>query len=450
MRKGIETMSKRAMIAVCLLTMVAAASGQERKITLQEAIDLAVHQNRAMKIAQYDVAAQAQKQRGAKSDYFPVVHNDSNALYINEVQRVQVPPGAFGAIPGGAPIPASTVFLTQGENSFQSSGTQLSQPLTQLIRIHDANKVAAADVGSSKASLRKTSADVVYSVHQLYYALLTVQLQRKAAELQIISSNETLAENGEQFKNGSLLQVALVQSRASSLEAKQTLLTADMQISDLNTQLNDVLGLPLNTKLILDPEINAAFDVPSREEALQAALKANPEVQDAIHKVAKAQAAHDAAKTEYIPDITAFARYSYQNGVPFVVHNFGTFGVHLSYDLFDGGKRQALVRERRAELSEAQEALERVKDEVSVRITTIFNKLQTTRAMVDVAKEYLAAQQENARLTEDQFKHGIVMASQRDASSAQVIAAQAKLLDASLDYRLARDELTRVLGDTTP
>src|SRR5246127_1188589 len=155
MRKGIETMSKRAMIAVCLLTMVAAASGQERKITLQEAIDLAVHQNRAMKIAQYDVAAQAQKQRGAKSDYFPNVHNDSNALYINEVQRVQVPPGAFGAIPGGAPIPASTVFLTQGENSFQSSGTQLSQPLTQLIRIHDANKVAAAEVGSSKASLRK-------------------------------------------------------------------------------------------------------------------------------------------------------------------------------------------------------------------------------------------------------------------------------------------------------
>jgi outer membrane protein TolC len=443
-------MSKRAMTAACLLIMVSAAGGQERKITLQEAIDLAVRQNRAMKIAQYDVVAQAQKQRGAKSDYFPLVHNDSNALYITEVERISVPPGAFGVNPGGGLVPPSTVFLTQGQNSYQSIGTQLSQPLTQLIRIHEANKVAAADVGISKASLRRTSADVIYSVHQLYYALLTFQLQRKAAELQIISSNETLAENGEQFKNGSLLQLALVQSRASSLEAKQTLLTADTQISDLNTQLNDVLGLPLNTKLILDPEVNSAFNVPSREEALQAALQANPEVQDAIHKLAKARAAHAAAKTEYIPDVTAFARYSYQNGVPFVVHNFGTFGVHVSYDLFDGGKRQALVRERRAELSEAEEALERVKDEVGVRISTIFNKLQTTRTMVDVAKEYLAAQQENARLTEDQFKHGVVMASQRDASSAQVITAQARLLDASLEYRLARDELTRVLGDTTP
>ncbi len=450
MKKGTQTMRKWAVIAACLLTMVSAASGQERKITLQEAIDLAVRQNRSVKIAEYDVAAEQQKQRGAKSDYFPTLHNDSNALYITEVEKIEVPPGAFGVIPGSALIPPTTVFLTQGKNAFQSSGTQLSQPLTQLIRIHDANKIAAADVGISNASLRKTSTDVIYTVHQLYYALLTTQLQRKAAELQITATNETLAENGEQFKNGSLLQVAVVESRANSLEAKQTLLTADMQISDLNTQLNDVLGLPLNTKLVLDPDVNTAYDLPTREDALRTALQHNPEVQEAIQKVAKARAAEGAAKTEYIPDVTGFVRYSYQNGVPFVVHNFGTVGVHFSYDLFDAGKRRALVRERRDEVSEAEEGLERVKDEVGVRITTIYNKLETTKAMVDVAKEYLAARQENARLTEDQFKQGTALASQRDTTHAQAMKAQVGLLDASLDYLLARDELNRVLGSTAP
>ena len=453
MRKGNQ--SKRAIrnwttMAACVLTMVSAASGQERKITLQEAIDLALRQNHAVKIAQYDVAAEQQQQRSAKSDYFPSLHNDSSALYVTHVQRIQVPPGAFGVIPGGSLIAPSTVYLTQGENSFQSSGTQLSQPLTQLIRIHDANKIAAADVGISKASLKKTSTDVIYSVHQLYYALLTTQLQRRAAELQIAATNESLAENGEQFKHGSLLQVALVESRANSLEAKQTLLTADMQISDLTVELNDVLGLPLNTKLVLDPDVDTALDLSSREDALRTALKDNPEVQEATQKVQKARAAEGAAKSEYIPDVTALARYSYQNGVPFVDHNFGTFGVHFSYDLFDGGKRRALVRERRSEVSEAEEALERAKDEVSVRITTIYDKLETTRAMVDVAKEYLAARQANVRLAEDQFKQGTAMASQRDTSRAQMITAQAKLLEASLEYRLARDELTRVLGDTTP
>jgi outer membrane protein TolC len=47
---------------------------------------------------------------------------------------------------------------------------------------------------------------------------------------------------------------------------------------------------------------------------------------------------------------------------------------------FDAGKRSALVRERRAEVSEAQEDLERTKEEVGVRIATIYNKLETTRA----------------------------------------------------------------------
>ena len=181
--------------------------------------------------------------------------------------------------------------------------------------------------------------------------------------------------------------------------------------------------------------------MPARDEALRIALRDNPDVQEAIQKVAKARAAAGAAK-EYIPDVTGFARYSYQNGVPFLDHNFGTFGVRFSYDLFDAGKRRSLVRERRDEVSEAEENLARVKDEIGVRITTIYNRMETTRTMIDVAKESLAAHQENARLTENQFREGVSLASQRDAAHAQETKAQAGLLEAGLDYLLSRDELT--------
>lgn len=443
-------MNKFVMIVICVLTLGLVANGQERKLTLQEAMDLALRQNRALKIAHYNVAAELEKQRGARSNYFPTVSNESSALYTTALQRIQVPPGTFGAIPGEAPIPASAVFLTQGQNAFQSSGTMLAQPLTQLIKIHQANKVAAAEVGVSEASLKKASTDVVYTVHELYYQVLIVQLQRKSAELQITSSNENLTESREQLKDGSLLQVALVESRANALEAKQTLLTADMQISDLTVQLNDVLGLPLDTRLVLDPEVNTAFDLPSREESLRAALKDNPAVQQAVQKLAGAHAAEAAAKAEYIPDITGFARYSYQNGVPFLERNFGTFGIHLTYDLFDAGKRNALIRERRDEISEAEEDLERTKDEVGVRIATVYNKLETTRSMVEVAREALAARMENAKLSEEQFKQGALLTSQRDASRAQAMKAQAGLLEASLDYLLSRDELTCTLGHIAP
>ena len=436
------------LISIVALTIASACDGQERKIGLQEAIDLAVRQNHAVKMAHYEVAAEKEKKRNAYSDYFPSITNESNAIHITNLERIEVPPGAFGAVPGGPLIPSATTYLTQGNLDYQTSGTMLAQPITQLIKIHDSNKIAEADLKTSEASERKTITDVVYKVQELYYQVLTTQLQRKAAVLQITSSEESLTEAREQNKSGELLQVALVENHANSLEAKQTLLTADMQISTLTTQLNDALGLPLNTRLDLEPDVNTAFDVPARDEALRIALRDNPELQEAIQKVAKARAAAGAAKAEYIPDVTGFARYSYQNGVPFVDHNFGTFGVRFSYQLFDAGKRRSLVRERRDEVSEAEENLARVKDEIGVRITTIYNRLETTRTMIDVAKESLAAHQESARLTENQFKEGVSLASQRDAAHAQETKAQAGLLEASLDYLLSRDELDRVLGSS--
>lgn len=450
MRKKRNVLNPVTMSLASVVIFIHIANGQERKLTVQEAVNLALHQNHAVKIAHYRLEADRQKLRGARSTYYPKVTNESTFLHLSDLQRVEVPAGSLGSIPGSVNLPMSNVFLPQGKETLETSGTEIAQPLTQLIKIHDANKIAAADVEISEASLQATSTDVVYSVHELYYRILTTQLQRKAAGSQISASDEVLAENAEQLKNGSLLQAAVLESRAKALAARQELLTADMQLSDLTTQLNDLLGLPLDTKLVLDPVIDFGAEVPTRETALQTALKNNPEVQQAITELHKARAAQGAAKAEYIPDITGFARYSYQNGVSFVDHNFGTFGIHFNYDLFDGGKRESLVRERNEETLEAQENIERVKEEVGVRIAKVYDRLATTRSMVDVAKESLAAFEENSRLVEDQFRQGKVLPSSVDTSRAQTLEAEAGVLTAQLEYLLAQDELTRILGRTAP
>ena len=445
MKKRNHAIGRWTTAAACVFAMLSGAAAQERKLTLQDAINIATGANHGLKASSYQVAAEEQNRRIAKSGYFPSLTNESYALHITDVQRVDAPAGAFG--PG---IPATNVFLSQGRETFETSGTTLAQPITQLIKIHANNKIAVSDLKASQASLQKDTNDVVFRVQELYYRILTSQLQKAAAALQITSDSENLNENNEQVKRGSLLEVARVESSATLLEAKQTLLATDMQISDLTIQLNDVLGLPLNTKLVLDPNVEVVIDVPQREESVRTALSDNPEVKEAVETLAKARAAHTAAKAEYIPDVTAFARYSYQNNLPFLVRNFGTFGFHLSYDVFDAGKRKALVRERRDEIAEAEENLQRVKDEVEARVQMIYNRLDVARSMVEVKKEYLAARQENARLSEDQFKQGITLASQRDASQAQAVKARAGLLDASLAYLLARDDLNRTLGVANP
>ena len=74
-----------------------------------------------------------------------------------------------------------------------------------------------------------------------------------------------------------------------------------------------------------------------------------------------------------------------------MVHNFGTFGAVLTYDVFDFGKRRAEIRQREAQLAEAQENVERLKDAVGVQVERSYNKAERTKKMLQVAAQVVKA-----------------------------------------------------------
>jgi outer membrane protein TolC len=418
-----------------------------RRITLTEAVQLALSQNHVLKIARLKVTENEQKKIGQRSAYFPSITNQSNILHVTELQSIGIPAGTFGTV-GGSFVPARGVNIPQGQTTFYSSGTQLSQPLTQLIRIHQANQIAAAEVAVSRDDLKKAETEVALQVHTLYFGVLIARLQKLAAEQQTAYATEQLRESEDDVRNGSVLSVAAIQSKAGVLESQQSVLTAQLQLSDLNTDLNDLLGLPLNTQLDLDPAVPSSFDLRPREEYLQTAWSENPEILAAEEAVRKAKAGVSAAKSAYIPNITAYARQSYQDGVPFLVRNFGTFGVNLDYEVFDFGKRRAGVREHEAELAQAEENLRRLKDQVAVGIERDYNKLERTKSQVDVASQVVKLRQEGERLAQNQLSQGVVLVSDRRQSTAATYKAQADYLQASLGYLLAWAELEQAVGRT--
>jgi hypothetical protein len=127
------------------LSAVPQEAAEVQHLTLTEAVHLAISQNRALKIARLKVIVNEQKKAGEHSAYFPAITNQSNALHVTSLQNIGIPAGTLGAV-GGSLVPAQNVILPQGQQTLFSSGTQISQPLTQLIRIHAANRIAAAEV----------------------------------------------------------------------------------------------------------------------------------------------------------------------------------------------------------------------------------------------------------------------------------------------------------------
>ena len=181
---------------------------------------------------------------------------------------------------------------------------------------------------------------------------------------------------------------------------------------------------------------------------MRMAVAENPQIAAAMESVQQARAALTAAKSAYIPDVSVFARHSYQNGMPFVVHNFGTFGVNLSYDVVDFGKRRAVVREREAQLAQAEQNVERLKETVSVQVERSLNKVQRTKQMLRVAAQVVTLRAEGDRVAQNQLANGVVLVSARRQASAATYKAQADLLQAELAHLLANAELEETIGRT--
>jgi outer membrane protein TolC len=438
---------------ICLLgVLLVVAAGAQNKpplpLTLPQAIDLALKQNRNVRLAQLAVDDSRHKKEEARSAYFPHILNDSKVTHITQLAGVDIPAGAFGNFPATGPIPSQSLFLDQGSVTSYTSGSQLEQPFTQMFKIREANRAAAADINTAKVQVSQTRDAIALKVRQLYYGILVAQLKQQAAAEQVAASQVKLQESVDEVKRGEALDVAVLESNASALDAKQTALVQRLQIHNLTLSLNDLLGLPLNTELTLDADTSAmSLAVPSREECIRIAQENSPEIQAAKQTVIKAKAGLGAAKDAYIPDITGLARYSYQSGIPFLVHNFGTFGFSLSYELFDGGRRIAAIKDSRTLLSEAELNMEKVEDEVAVQVETAYDKVEQLRDLVGVAEEVQKARLEASRLTDRRFEQDAALASARAEAHAKAISATASSLEATLGLSLAQGDLKRTIGE---
>jgi outer membrane protein len=417
-----------------------------RRITLTEAVDLALARNHAVRLAQLSVDEKGHAKEAAKSSYFPKVKNDTTVVRLTDTQLVEIPAGGLGVV-GGFPVPPNTLILNQGGVSAVTNGTGVVQPLTQLFRVKAANDMALADVEAARGKARAVEDETTLRVHQIYYRILIADVRHRAVLAKIQASEDVQRERIQQVRYGSALQADLIESRARALQARQELLTTELERSDLQTQLNDIVGLPLTTALLLDPGVTMIpAELCQRDACVRTALDSHPEIAEARAQVEKAASAVRFARYEFIPDVEVFARYSFQRNVPFLADRFGTIGLRASVDLFEGGHKRAVLRERETTLAQANENLARISGAVELRVHAAYNKLDRTRQMVAVSQELLGLRSESRRVVSELLANGGALGSQDKESTAQELDAQAALLQSQLDYLQATDEMDAALG----
>jgi multidrug efflux pump subunit AcrB/outer membrane protein TolC len=443
---------KQGAVAVVIVACALLAGGQEasaepvkHSLTLSQAIDLALKQNSVLKIGRAKVTENDQKIVSARSQYFPQLSNNTKYVALSDRQLVTVPAGSLGNI-AGTPFPDKAVKISQSDSTILYSETTLAQPTTQLLKIHEANQIARADRGIAEAELKGSEDETVFAVHQFYYALLVAYKEKDAAQASLTAAQENLRESEEGVSAGNLLDVAVTAARAHLLQSRQALIVAETRVSDLTSDLDDLLGLPSDALLEVSETGLPELTEPLKDQAYDQARAGNGELRAAREALEKSRHAVRAAKYEYIPDVTLFAKHGYQDGAAFLEKNIGVFGVELTWNIFDWGKRKGEVGQRVAQQSQAEENLARIDKRIGIEIDKVYRKLERSKKMMDVAGEALSLCRENARLSENRLKAETVTAATHAETVAALKKAEMEALQASLEYRLAQAEIYKTIG----
>jgi len=455
-----SVMNVAAMFIVGVL-LCAQAHGQKRSITLDEAIAIAHSQNATIHLAHLKSDEANAKLTQARADYYPVVTNQTNALHLDDKQSLTIPKGALGTYPGDGTMPGKDTTIQLGKQDLILSTTTAAQPLSQLFKIHASVTAARADSAIARADAYSAEDEVSLNVKKIYFNLMGIEHRIHAADLRIRASEEKIAEVRDSAKAGAALEVDVQAGTAGIAEARHALGVLKDTEDDLRVDLNDLLGLPLGIEIVLsDP----AEDIsPVNEEAsvtegsvartassanmLATALMHNPEVASAQSAVAKANAGLQAARLEFIPDISIFAEHVYQNGVPLLPGNSATFGLRMDWTLSEFGKRTGKVRERQSQVAQAKDNLSLTQNHIRMDVEKGVRKLNRCASALEAAQENVAASTEMRRIVGDQVGAKTANASALAEAEAKLAEAQAQLFEVRMRRATAKAELEKTLGD---
>ena len=416
-------------------------------LSLDQAIDLATKQNHSVRLHSLAVEDMRSKKDAARAGYMPQMSTSGGVHHVTQLAGIEIPAGSFGSFSSTGPVPAHSLFIGQGTDTAYTGGVGVEQPITQLLRIHQANIAAKQDVLIAQTQLDQTQDAIALRVRQLYYAILINERQLEASQEQLESAKIKDSEAKRDVEHGSALEIATIQSKASVLEIQQRTLTLKLQGGDLRRQFADLLGLPIETSIDLDSNVTSQLvDIPSRSDATRLALGQNQDIRAARQALEKARAGLAAAKDAYIPDITGTSRYSYQSGVPLLEHNFGTFGFSLSYDIFDGGRREAQIRGARTAVASAQATIDKLESEISIGIQADYDRVEELKEMLAVVEQAVQVRREAARLADRQFEQDALLSAARSQAHADLSNATALLLEANLNLSLAQAEVKKTIG----
>jgi outer membrane protein TolC len=400
-------------------------------VTLDQAISLALRDNRQVKNAQLGVGKAEDGVAAARTFRLPKF--EFNALAGQQLisPDFTFTKGVLGNYANVGPIPDHDVKMSTPSRPTAIFFGQITQPLSQLHRIRLNIKQAALLTDVAHEQVRGQEQSVINNVKRTYYGIVQTQSALESVRQALGFYHELDRVTGDYV----LQQVAL---KADDLEVKTRLakteteeLTAANQLSTLKEQLNQLMGRDIRTQFTVSPVPEASMMETDIAAARTRALEQRPEIREARLQVKQAELDKRVKKSEYIPDVSLAMTYvSPRNFDTYVPKNFAAVGVSVSWEVFDWGRKKHQLEEKQKTIEQADNTLRDAESNVMIEVGARMRDLQQAGQLLHVAKLRQETTRENMRVSMNKYKL-------ESALLSDVLQTQATLADADYQYQQA-------------
>jgi outer membrane protein len=425
-----------------MLVSVCVAGAQEATVTLtlEESIAIALRQSVTIQSAKEGVLASEARRKEAATGFLPKLSTTYNYTYNDPASYIKQPP------------PSSITMLTIGTQDNYLWSLDVRQPVFAGGRIkanYDINRLGA---DASRQEQLGTIQDIILEVKQGYFNILKakrlVGVARQSVEQ--FKAQRDLAKNF--YEVGLVPRNDYLQAEVRLADSNQSLIRAENSLEVARSRFNTVLRRPIESPVdavdILDYRpYETAF-----EECLKTAFQNRPEIQVYSLRAEQAGKKVKIVESEFYPSVNlvgSYQRYGDRadlNGSPYRDPENWTVAAMASWDLWEWGRtkyaRDASVSQER----QAQNALIRVKDQVSLEVKSAWLNVKEAEKLIVVSLKAIEQAEENYRINQERYREQVARSTDVLDALTLLTFARASWSNALSDYRIALAGLERATG----
>jgi outer membrane protein TolC len=467
-------------------------------LTLQECRDLALENNKQLKIGNENIKKASEEKKAAFTQYLPNIsvtgtylYNQKNLSLLEKDQYLPVgtvmPDGSFGftqeqvnnqwTLINGSPVPLDATgapfdpaanpdkILWKEHTIIPKSAFELdihhvfAGSVSLLQPVYMGGKIAAynAITGYAEELARimqnKEVQEVILHIDQVYWQTVSLAGKHRVSQKYLELLTQMDSDIQAMIREGVATRADGLSIKVKLNEAEMTLLQVEDGLQLSRMLLCQLCGLPLNEPVVLADE--QAGTVPEEKYPLTHDMEevyANrPEIQSLDLATKIYEKKEDVVRADGLPTVALIGNYLLSN--PNAFNGFrnkfaGSWnvGVMVNIPLFHWGENQHKVRAARAETRIKQMEKDEAKEKIELQVNQSVFKLKEAQKKLVAAGKNKDSAEENLRYANVGFKEGVIPSLNVMEAQTAWYQAQSAFIDAQIAVRLGQVELNKALG----